>query len=198
MAQLKYNINFKLTEYEAYSLDILSQKYGVDYTNLIRIGIAELIKNSLTIEEQTRAIRDVLSVNDTWDKLNEGLHKEWIAHWNSLSENHKILIDIIYQKCLKEIYKDPEFLPFPFDKKEYDELIKKLKESPLELRNFERYQKVLEKIPEWTKLNHMEQHRIYMTCFSQQRHDPLSIDFFRMLREFKTERESKKNEKTKK
>ena len=53
---VKTNIALKLTEFQSVALEILSQKMGIDYTNLIRQAIYEKIERDLTKKEREQAI----------------------------------------------------------------------------------------------------------------------------------------------
>ena len=53
---VKTNILLKLTDFQAVALDCLSNKTGIDYTNLIRQGIYEKIERDLTPQEKKKVI----------------------------------------------------------------------------------------------------------------------------------------------
>lgn len=137
---IKYNIAIKLSEWTAYSLDAISQKTGVDYTNLIRIAIKDLIRKELTLAEYTSITRKLIDVKTKQEQIDDIYHKQWIDHYNSLSEEHKDLLDQVYEKILQLKLTQKDF--FITEKGE--------KWTPNK------------KIPGWDKLSESEKQRLFI------------------------------------
>lgn len=74
---IKY-ARFKLSDYHSAGLEYLSDKTGMDATNLIREAITEKIKNDLTEKEQKE-------IHELIENIVQGTWEEWDA-WNRFRE----------------------------------------------------------------------------------------------------------------
>jgi hypothetical protein len=118
----RYSLHIKISEFLMQCFYYYSKKYDTTYQNIATEAFAEFMKQKLTKKEYEDILDFVQKKKESFQKLDDEIHQEWMDYYNSLPKERIDFLDRILDKCYEMKIPEKKHLPLLSDVPEIDKL----------------------------------------------------------------------------